>query len=573
MVISQRRRYGRTTWCLAACGLGAAGVLTGTASSGPIPAQPAMGDPLAGLTAGELERFFTGKVSFTRDFTEEEGLGPIFNQTSCGDCHLNPTGGTGTQKVLRAGLQTKAGFDPLTEFGGTLFQLEAISEECREDPPPEANVFTERVTNGMMGYGLVQAILDGDIEFWALNPPSANVSGVVHWVGAVEDPPKSPLRAGRFGWKADVATMMTFSAGASLNEIGITTPLKPVDNDPNGIDPPLLEDCDSVADPEEDMDFLNELNDYQRFLAAPPQTPRSGMSGEVIFNAIGCTDCHIAQWTTPDDPALEPAIRDKTIRPYSDFLLHDMGLAGDGIPAGTAGAQELKTPPLMGLRRRASQWHDGRFESGGFAVIVASAIAEHDDGVFLSEGRFAAQAYAALTPADQAAVLAFLESLGQREFDANGDDQVTLLDFANSGDPATFTSCYLGTPTPDDACAIHDVDQNALVDQPTDFATFLTVYTGQLSDCNQNNVLDMIEILDGTLIDADNNGVPDSCEPSCLADIDGSGTVGILDFMAVLSDWGPCPELPAPCENDFDRDGVVGIVDFLLLLGRWGPCL
>ena len=573
MVISQRRRYSRTMGRLAACGLGAAAVLTGTASSGPIPAQPAMGDPLAGLTAGELERFFTGKVSFTRDFTEEEGLGPIFNQTSCGDCHLNPTGGTGTQKVLRAGLQTKAGFDPLEDLGGTLFQLEAISEECREDPPPEANVFTDRVTNGMMGYGLVQAILDGDIEFWALNPPSANVSGVVHWVGAVEDPPNSPLHAGRFGWKADVATMMTFSAGAALNEVGITNPFHPVDNDPNGIDPPLLEDCDSVADPEEDMDFLNELNDYQRFLAAPPQTPRSGMSGEVIFNAIGCTDCHIAQWTTPDDPALEPAIRDKTIRPYSDFLLHDMGLAGDGIPAGTAGAQELKTPPLMGLRRRASQWHDGRFESGGFAVIVASAIAEHDDGVFLSEGRFAAQAYAALTPADQAAVLAFLESLGQREFDANGDDQVTLLDFANSGDPATFTSCYLGTPTPDDACAIHDVDQNALVDQPTDFATFLTVYTGQLSDCNQNNVLDMIEILDGTLIDADNNGVPDSCEPSCLADIDGSGTVGILDFMAVLSDWGPCPELPAPCENDFDRDGVVGIVDFLLLLGRWGPCL
>ncbi len=569
---TQRRKYSRPLGYLVACGLGAAGVLTGTARSGPIAAQPAMGEPLAGLTAGELERFFTGKVSFMRDFTEEEGLGPIFNQTSCGDCHLNPTGGTGTQKVLRAGQVTTAGFDPLEEFGGTLFQLEAISEECREDPPPQANHFADRVTNGMMGYGLVQAILDADIEFFELNPPSANVSGVVNWVGAVEDPPKAPLHAGRFGWKADVATMMDFSAGAALNEVGITTPFHPTDNDPNGIDPPELAACDSVADPEEDMDFLNELDDFQRFLAAPPQTPKSGMSGEAIFNATGCADCHIAQWTTPDDPGLETAIRNKTIRPYSDFLLHDMGLRGDGFPAGTAAANELKTPPLAGLRMRASQWHDGRFESGGFDNIVTLAIAEHDDGVSLSEGRFAAQAYAALVPAAQDAVLAFLASLGQREFDANGDNQVTLLDFANSGDPATFTSCYLGTPTPDDACAIHDVDQNALVDQATDFATFLTVYTGQLSDCNQNDVLDLIEILDGTLIDADDNGVPDSCEPTCIADIDGTGDVGIVDFLDLLADWGPCPALPAPCENDFDRDGVVGILDFVFLLSKWGPC-
>jgi hypothetical protein len=116
------------------------------------------------------------------------------------------------------------------------------------------------------------------------------------------------------------------------------------------------------------------------------------------------------------------------------------------------------------------------------------------------------------------------------------------------------------------------VDQDGLVDQATDFATFLTVYTGQLSDCNQNGVLDMIDILDGTAIDADDNGIIDACEPTCFGDVDGDGMVGINEFMQVLADWGPCPALPAPCESDYNRDGVVGINDLLIALAQWGPC-
>ena len=306
------------------------------ASSGVIiPQQPA-GAPLLGLTEDQLERFFVGQEQFNRVFEVEEGLGPIFNQRSCGLCHNNPVGGPGSITVTRAGLAgDKGGFDPLEELGGTLFQQEAISEDCAEVVPEEANVVAFRVTNGMMGYGLVEAIPDADIQYWADYPPSGEVSGKANIVSAAED---DLDHVGRFGWKADVPTMITFSAGASMNEMGITNPLNPEDNDPNGINPPELADCDTVADPEIGMEFIEQLADFQRFLTAAPQTPKSGMTGEEIFVNIGCADCHIAAFMTPDDPELEDAIRNKEIRQYTDYLLHDIGLAADFI-------QEPAQPP------------------------------------------------------------------------------------------------------------------------------------------------------------------------------------------------------------------------------------
>ena len=561
-------------------GLAGTGLLTSTAQSGPIATQPPTAAPLADLTADELERFFVGREAFARDITVEEGLGPIFNQTACGDCHINPLGATGPTKVLRAGHQSKGSFDPLEEFGGSLFQLESISPECAEEPPPQANVFTDRVTNGMTGYGLVEAILDSDI-LAVRDAQNPSIQGDAHMVGAFED---GDTHVGRFGWKAQVATLLTFSADAALNEMGLTNRFLTEDNDPNGIDPPSLgapDFCDTVADPEDnvglgngvDREFIDVVTDFQRFMTQPPQTPRSGMTGEILFNTVGCADCHHKTYTTPDNPSLETALRNKTIQPYGDFLLHNMGANGDGIPQGAASSSQLKTAPLWDLRHRISIWHDGRFESGGFDAIVGNAIAAHDDGQNLSQGRFAAQAFAALTVGAQQVVLDFLRSLGQLEFDPNNDDSVTLLDFANAGNPDTFRSCYLGKPSPDDRCAIHDVDQDGLVDQATDFATFLTVYTGQLSDCNQNGVLDLIDILNGTATDADDDGIIDTCEPTCLGDVDGDGMVGITDFMQVLADWGSCSPLPAPCESDYNRDGVVGINDLLISLAQWGSCL
>ena len=572
--------------------VGTPSIVVESARAGGIVAQPRMGDPLVGLTQDQLDRFFIGKESFSRVFTAEEGLGPIFNNDSCASCHLNPVGGPGTVTVTRAGFIDRRGnFDPLEELGGSLFQQESITEDCAEVVPREANVIAFRVTNGMMGYGLVEAIPDADIE--ALADPDDDdgdgISGRVHMVGALEDPPDSPLHVGRFGWKAHAATMMTFSAGAALFEMGITNPFLPDDLDPNGIDPPELADCDFVADPEEDIDFILELTDFQRFLAPPPQTPRSGMTGEALFMSIGCGDCHVASFTAANDPKLEDAIRNKVVTPYSDFLLHDMGGLGDLIVQGGAEGTEFKTAPMMGMRIRDPIIHDARVAGFFFSDRIEIAVAYHcytDSEARPSAQRFLngldpefcdfnkgdppcpdcpAPPKGGLTAEERAMVIDFLASLGRREFnhadikfDIN-DDEVGLDDFI------IFAACFGGGPyTPDHLCAIDDVDQDTDVDVD-DFDVFLTVYSGPQTDCNANGVLDIIDIINGTSEDANGDGHPDEC---CTGDIDGDGTVGAADLLALLVAWGPNPLHPA----DFDGDGIVGASDLLILLANWGPC-
>ncbi|MHC4109306.1 MAG: di-heme oxidoredictase family protein, partial [Planctomycetota bacterium] len=382
--------------------IGVAGIIvyaaSGVASAGgPVTAQPKMGEPLAGLTAGELAEFFTGKTAYNTDLLEAEGLGPAFNKESCAGCHNNPIGGTGTTTVTRFGTSGKGGFDPLG-LGGSLLQDDAINDLCREEiPVPEATITQFRITNGMMGYGLVEAIhgytADGganSIQEYDTNPPVnptsliVEVSGHIHEVEPFEDP--GNMHVGRFGWKAQVATILTFSADAANNEMGMTNAFLMDEQDPNGDDPPHLIDCDAVGDPEDnfalgngvDKTFIEVVTDFQRRLAAPPQTPKSGMTGETHFANIGCADCHRPAYTTKNDLSLEEAIRNKAIRPYSDFLVHNMGLSGDPIVQGTAVEQEVKTPPLWGVRRRDPVWHNGSVGGGTFADRMTTAIGNHD---------------------------------------------------------------------------------------------------------------------------------------------------------------------------------------------------
>ncbi len=525
-----------------------------------------MGDPVHGLTQAQLQRFFNGQIDYNHTFTPEEGLGPIFNKASCGNCHTNPLGGPGSQTVTRFGLAGKDGFDPLEHLGGSLLQALAISESCMEVVPVEANHVVSRVTNGAMGYGLIEAIADADLLANRDAQPIAQ-RGVAHMVEAFEDPRSAPLRVGRFGWKAQVATILTFSADAAQNELGLTNRFLPDENAPNG-DLALLAACDLVPDPEDGPDaqgshFIDRVTDFQRYLAEPPQTPRSGMSGEAIFMSVGCGVCHTPAFATSTRRGLESALAGKTIRPYSDFLLHDMGINADFIVQGAGTEQLMKTPPLWGVRKRDPLWHDGRVAAGTFESRMEAAIALH--GGFGSQGIPSANAYAAMSASDKSKMLAFLDSLGRTEFDADGDDDVDLFDFAS------FKSCFGGGPyTPDDACAIHDIDQNGLVDI-TDAASFLIAWGGPRRDCNSNGVTDLIDILNGAP-DANNNGIPDSCEPTCASDVNGDGNVNVTDLLAVIGTWGGCPAVPSPCVGDINGDQQVNVTDLLAVIGAWGAC-
>ena len=467
-----------------------------------------MGQPLSGLAPAELTRFQNGRADFTRVFTAADGLGPIFNQTSCASCHNNPIGGPGSIKVFRFGFDDgKSGFDPLTALGGTLLQGQTINIAASEVIPPQANIIAQRVTPSALGLGLIEAIPDADIAARETSPPSPTVSGRVHWVHELENL-AGPLRAGRMGWKAQLPTSLSFSADATQNELGFSNRLLPFDNAPNG-NAALLAAYDTVADPEDGpngagLHFIDRIDDFQRFLAAPPQTPRSGMSGEAIFNAVGCVHCHASTYTTSNDPLLEPALRNKVIRPYSDFLLHDMGTAADFIADGDAGTQEMRTPSLWGMRTRNPMWHDGRVTGGTLQARMLNAggvIAQHN--AFGSESVPSALAFLALSGADQLKVVAFLDSLGRAEFDGNGDG------LRNRQDLPSFLQAYgVGSTTADGPGAVHDFDQNGFVNN-ADLAVFAQVFE---EDCNGNGTSDLQDVLSGYSADSNFNLVADECE-------------------------------------------------------------
>lgn len=471
--------------------------------------QPKMGAPVSGLTPQQLARFQAGRVDFAHPFQASEGLGPIFNQGSCASCHNNPVGGPGSQMVTRFGYTDgKGNFDPLAALGGSLLQAQAINVACQEVVPAAANTTAFRVTPSALGMGLVEAIPDAQISIRETNPPAPGISGRVNWVTPLETP-TGPVRAGRFGWKAQVATTLTFSADASQNELGFSNRLVPFDNAPNG-NLALLAQWDNVPDPEDGPDgqgqhFIDRITDFQRYLSAPPQTPRSGMTGETIFNAVGCANCHAASYTTSNDPALELALRNKVIKPYSDFLVHDMGTAADFIEQTPITGQELRTPSLWGVRNRDPLWHDGRVIGGTLQSRIlgpTGIIFQHS--AFGSEAAPSAAAFNALSPADKQKVVDFLDSLGRAEFDWNGDNVRDQVDLA-----AFRIALQAGGPfSPDSPQAVFDFNQDTFVNQ-IDLNAFALVYE---VDCNNNSVNDLADVLAGTSGDGNENLIPDECE-------------------------------------------------------------
>lgn len=387
----------------------AAGVLIWTANDTAVARgrAPRMGEPLRGLTTEEQQLFLAGKEEFEAVEDADDGLGPVFNGTSCVICHGIPaTGGSSPQNETRAQL-----FDGTDHFdlpGGSLFQSLAVSPDCAEAVPPNANVIAPRQSTPLFGSGLIEAIPDRRIERYAAlqarNHPEQ--AGRIH---RVVDAASGVTRVGRFGWKAQQATLLSFSADAYLNEMGITTHVFPRENAPNG-DQSRLAACDTVPDPEDEDGNFELFAHYMRLLAPPPvedervgrrQRSRRGkqgrdVSGRIGFESVGCAVCHYDRYQAQSPIR---AIGGTTVKAFSDFLLHDVG-TGDGIVQGEAGANELRTPPLWGLRESGPYLHDGS------APTIEEAIRRH-----ANQGAAARDAFDRLSPGEQEALLEFLNSI------------------------------------------------------------------------------------------------------------------------------------------------------------------
>ena len=363
------------------------------------------GEVILGVDAREHELFVTGRDDFMEVEEAAEGLGPLFNARGCSECHSIPrVGGSGTIIEQRAGILHPDG--SFTELpGGSLFQIFSLPpHSVQARIPAEANATAGRKSLALFGLGLVDAVPDATLLAMA-DPDDRDGDGVSGRAARVFDRATRRDRVGRFGWKAQQATLMAFGAEAYRDEMGITNDLFPVEACPWGVDCRQLDLEDPLADPEDAPDPATNLRGidlfeaFMLFLGPPPRgeiTPRVE-AGEAIFDEVGCGACHAPALETGPHPS--PALAFKRFFPYSDFLLHDVA-TGDGIGQADAAPDEIRTPPLWGLRVRGPLLHDGRASS------IEEAVELHG-----GEAGGAVRRYRGLSETERRDLLAFLRSL------------------------------------------------------------------------------------------------------------------------------------------------------------------
>jgi CxxC motif-containing protein (DUF1111 family) len=388
-------------------------------------------------------------ASFEEVETIKDGLGPLYNAQSCRECHQNPvTGGASQITELRVGhLDHKGRFQnpriPIARgtvviTGRSLVNDRAIcpnkdfpETEIQERVPDRENIRTLRVSLNLLGDGFVEAIADQALIALSRSQCRASrgtICGQALRVPILEAPGQTAI--GRFGWKDQHASLLSFAADAYLNEMGITNPLQP--NEVTTL-------CNTADEPNDKLgdDGLADIDRFARFIRstkAPPRdhtlaaTPKA-FRGAALFNRVGCTTCHVQSLTTAPTGTkvnggaftVPGALGGKTIHPYSDFLLHDVG-TGDGIVIampehyGTNAYEidwkglsdrlmqrtrnKIRTPPLWGVRMRTRLMHDGG------STTFTDAIQRHR-----GEARQVVRKFNDLSRSDRHAIEEFLRSL------------------------------------------------------------------------------------------------------------------------------------------------------------------
>lgn len=337
------------------------------------------GEPMPGLSSGQIQEFYKGMQIFTHFFGHDDGLGPLFNEHSCATCHAIPlAGGAGLARstfvqlkpdhVNTTGGRSLAKFR-ITGDGLTVSQIDKTLELRR---PPSLH-----------GLGLLEAIPKSTI-LDNVDPEDANNDGISGRDGGVDGV------LGIFGWKASVGSITEFNAQALINEHGITSHVYPEDGGGSG-----------AAEMSESE--MKSLDAFVRFLASPPALSRDDpaiIDGEALFRDIGCAACHVPSYAISDFEV--EALTGAKIFPYTDLLLHDMGPElSDGVAEGAATSAEFRTPPLWGLKYLGPPYlHDGRAKS------LDDAIRMHG-----GEAAQSSDAYKRLSPENAKVLLRFLQSI------------------------------------------------------------------------------------------------------------------------------------------------------------------
>jgi CxxC motif-containing protein (DUF1111 family) len=366
--------------------------------------------PLRAASAAELRTFMIGDATFDLVYLPPDGLGPNYVRSSCSSCHA--AAGKGPGSVQKMALVDADGVTSLADqsalaWGHTVRPYAAGGATTPLLPPADPRVKRSlRLGVPVFGRGYVDAVDDAAIVAAAAAQAQRadGIHGRINRVTfASEANPDTRYHhhekgetglIGRFGVKARIATIDEFVADAAQGDMSITSPMRP-DELPN----PDGKTDDDKPGVDLSIDAVNVMADYMRLLEIPARTPPGG-NGAALFASTGCDVCHLPSLRTRADyPIAALAGIDAPL--YSDLLLHDMGDAlADGLTDGNAGSRDWKTAPLVGLRHFHAFLHDGR------AATVEDAILAHG-----GEGAAAADRYRALSAADHAALIAFVQSL------------------------------------------------------------------------------------------------------------------------------------------------------------------
>lgn len=354
-----------------------------------------------------LRSFNDNRFIFEEVETVADGLGPTYNAQSCRECHQNVvTGGASQIAEHRTGHLLNGQF--FESLGGSLVHSRATHQSIVEIVAVEDDVRTFRISTNTLGAGFIEAIANSTLLSIRDRQPSS-MRGTATMVPVLES--EGDLRVGRFGWKSQHASLESFSADAYLNEMGITTPTFPDENTSAGRSVAAF---DPVADPEDDGVDVVAFANFMRSTKAPSRGPITAdvQAGDALFNQIGCATCHVPAIVTAEAGTringgkfiVPAALGNKIIRPFSDFLLHDIG-SSDGIPilptaefANTA--NKMRTAPLWALRTRNRLMHDG------LSFTKEEAVDRHRGQADAVRLRFNA-----LTAGQKRQLMKFLESL------------------------------------------------------------------------------------------------------------------------------------------------------------------
>lgn len=409
----------------------------------------AFSNPYPGLDAAEAALHDLGDSKFEATFVTapapvNSGLGPLYNNVSCASCHHNDANGEPTAGGAKSALLIRVSMPGVDEHGGPLpvpgFGLQ-IEDKAAVGKQAEATVnisynyqtysfadgetyelrrplfsltntytglpggylMSARVPLPVMGLGMLEAVSETDILANA-DPDDRNQDGISGRPNYVWDAETRTTKLGRFGWKANVPSILDQVAGALSNDIGITTRLIPVETSYGQPQDDGLKD-----DPEMPDSVLNALSYYVHTLAVPARRDVADaqvVRGKAIFKAANCVKCHVETLTTATDVTF-PAISHQQIHPYTDLLLHDMGGGlEDGRPDYLATGSEWRTPPLWGIGLYEKVAYPPHYLNDGRARTLIEAIMWHG-----GEAARARSYVSELGKADRDALIAFLKSL------------------------------------------------------------------------------------------------------------------------------------------------------------------